>query len=219
MIMASFEIVEDEGLRFVKIVINNETVRAEAGALFYYVGNIQMESKGTGGMGGMIKSLATGESIIRPSYSGTGEIFLEPSFEGYYILDLQGKEWVMDTGGYWASEGSVQISAKRNKLLTGLFGGEGLFQTTAQGQGRVVVRAPGPVEEVHLRNDRLVVDGNFAVARTASLNYTVNKATKSLLGTVTSGEGLVNTYEGTGTVLLAPNAYWEVTMLRQLWAV
>lgn len=178
-----------------------------------------MESQGTGGVGGFFKALATGETVVRPSYTGTGELYLEPSFEGYHILNLQGEEWVMDTGGYWASEGSVQVDAKRNKLLTGLFGGEGLFQTTAKGQGKVVIKTPGPIEEVHLRNDRLVVDGTFAVARSATLNYTVTKATKSLLGSLTSGEGFVNTYEGTGTVLLAPNAYWEVMMLRQLWAV
>ena len=81
------------------------------------------------------------------------------------------------------------------------------------------MKVPGPVEEVNLEGDRLVVDGNFAVARSATLNYTVNKATKSLLGTLTSGEGLVATYEGTGTVLLAPKSYWEITMLRHLWAL
>jgi uncharacterized protein (AIM24 family) len=217
--MAKFEIIEEEGLRFIKVLMNNETIRAEAGALFYFLGDIRMESQGTGGVGGFFKSLATGETVVRPSYTGTGELYLEPSFEGYHILNLQGDEWVMDTGSYWASEGSVQVDAKRNKLLTGLFGGEGLFQTTAKGQGQVVMKTPGPIEVVHLRNDRLVVDGTFAVARSATLNYTVTKATKSLLGSLTSGEGFVNTYEGTGTVLLAPNAYWEVMMLRQLWAV
>jgi uncharacterized protein (AIM24 family) len=217
--MAKFEIIEEEGLRFIKVLMNNETIRAEAGALFYFLGDIRMESQGTGGVGGFFKSLATGESVVRPSYTGTGELYLEPSFESYHILNLQGEEWVMDTGGYWASEGSVQVDAKRNKLLTGLFGGEGLFQTTAKGHGQVVMKTPGPIEVVHLRNDRLVVDGTFAVARSATLNYTVTKATKSLLGSLTSGEGFVNTYEGTGTVLLAPNAYWEVMMLRQLWAV
>jgi uncharacterized protein (AIM24 family) len=217
--MAKFEIIEEEGLRFIKVLMNNETIRAEAGALFYFLGDIRMESQGTGGVGGFFKSLATGETVVRPSYTGTGELYLEPSFESYHILNLQGEEWVMDTGGYWASEGSVQVDAKRNKLLTGLFGGEGLFQTTAKGHGQVVMKTPGPIEVVHLRNDRLVVDGNFAVARSATLNYTVTKATKSLLGSLTSGEGFVNTYEGTGTVLLAPNPYWEVMMLRQLWAV
>ncbi|WP_199245092.1 AIM24 family protein [[Phormidium] sp. ETS-05] len=217
--MAKFEIIEEEGLRLIKVLMNKETIRAEAGALFYFHGDIRMESQGTGGVGGFFKALATGEALVRPSYTGTGELYLEPSFEGYHILNLQGEEWVMDTGGYWASEGSVQVDAKRNKLLTGLFGGEGLFQTTAKGQGQVVIKTPGPIEEVHLRNDRLVVDGTFAVARSATLNYTVTKATKSLLGSFTSGEGFVNTYEGTGTVLMAPNAYWEVMMLRQLSAV
>ncbi|GAB4278345.1 MAG: hypothetical protein Fur0025_04850 [Oscillatoriaceae cyanobacterium] len=216
--MAKFEIIEEEGLRLIKVLMNKETIRAEAGALFYFHGDIRMESQGTGGVGGFFKALATGETLVRPSYTGTGELYLEPGFEGYHILNLQGEEWVMDTGGYWASEGSVQVDAKRNKLLTGLFGGEGLFQTTAKGQGQVVIKTPGPIEEVHLRNDRLVVDGTFAVARSATLNYTVTKATKSLLGSFTSGEGFVNTYEGTGTVLMAPNAYWEVMMLRQLWA-
>lgn len=217
--MAKFEIIEEEGLRLIKVLMNKETIRAEAGALFYFLGDIRMESQGTGGVGGFFKALATGETLVRPSYTGTGELYLEPSFEGYHILNLQGEEWVMDTGGYWASEGSVQVDAKRNKLLTGLFGGEGLFQTTAKGEGQVVIKTPGPIEEVHLKNDRLVVDGTFAVARSATLNYTVTKATKSLLGSFTSGEGFVNTYEGTGTVLMAPNAYWEVMMLRQLWAV
>jgi uncharacterized protein (AIM24 family) len=33
---------------------------------------------------------------------------------------------------------------------------------------------------------------------------------------MTSGEFLVNTFEGTGTVLLAPVPYWQVMMLRQI---
>jgi uncharacterized protein (AIM24 family) len=76
--------------------------------------------------------------------------------------------------------------------------------------------AQGPVEVVKLQNDRLVVNGNFAIARTKTLNYRVEKATKSILGSITSGEFLVNTFEGTGTVLLAPIPYWEVMLIRQI---
>jgi uncharacterized protein (AIM24 family) len=97
-------------------------------------------------------------------------------------------------------------------------GGEGLFQTKVKGRGKVVMVAQGPVEEVHLQNDRLVVDGNFAIARTSTLNYRVEKATKSIFGSMTSGEFLVNTFEGTGTVLLAPVPYWGVMLLRQITA-
>ena len=50
---------------------------------------------------------------------------------------------------------------------------------------------PGPVEELVLENNKLVVDGKFAFARYSTLNYSCKKATKSLLGSATSGEGMV----------------------------
>ncbi|MEB3181301.1 MAG: AIM24 family protein [Nostocaceae cyanobacterium] len=215
--MAHFEIIEREGLRLVKATLQNETVRTESGAMYYMRGSISMQSKPPSA-GGFLKSLATGEKIFRPTYTGTGELYLEPSLSGYYILDVNGSEWILDSGAYWASDGSVEVGVERNKVFSGLIGGEGLFQTKVKGYGKVVMVAHGPVEVVHLRNDRLVVDGNFAIARTNTLNYRVEKATKSLLGSMTSGEFLVNTFEGSGTVLLAPVPYWQVMMLRQITA-
>ncbi|MBW4644409.1 MAG: AIM24 family protein [Goleter apudmare HA4340-LM2] len=215
--MANFEIIERESLHLVKITLQNETVRTESGAMYYMRGNIVMESKAPSA-GGFLKSLATGENIFRPTYKGTGELYLEPSLSGYHILELDGNEWILDSGAYWASDGGVEIGIERNKLISGFIGGEGLFQTKVKGRGKVVMVAQGPVEVVNLRNDRLVVDGNFAIARTSNLNYRVEKATKSLLGSMTSGEFLVNTFEGTGTVLLAPVPYWQVMMLRQITA-
>ncbi|MBL1199637.1 MAG: AIM24 family protein [Nostoc sp. ZfuVER08] len=213
--MAIFEVIERESLRLVKITLQNETVRTESGAMYYIHGNIKMESKAPSA-GGFLKSLATGENIFRPTYTGTGELYLEPSLSGYHILELDGGEWILDSGAYWASDGSVEVGVERNKLVSGLIGGEGLFQTKVKGRGKVVMVAQGPVEVINLRNDRLVVDGNFAIARTNTLNYRVEKATKSFLGSMTSGEFLVNTFEGTGTVLLAPVPNWQVMMLRQI---
>lgn len=210
--MAEIEIIDREGLRHVKITLQNETVRAESGALYYMRGNIQMESAGTGGVGGFMKSLVTGENIFRPTYKGTGELYLEPSFGGFHILELQGDEWIMDAGSYWASEGTVEITAKRNKLISGLFGGEGLFQTVARGRGKLVFSTPGPIREIHLENNRLAVDGNFAVARKGNLDYHVEKSAKTLLGSMLSGEGFVNVYEGTGTVLIARTSYKRALM-------
>jgi uncharacterized protein (AIM24 family) len=48
------------------------------------------------------------------------------------------------------------------------------------------------------------VDGSFAVARQAHLDYSVQKAAKGILSSMASGEGLVNVIRGTGRVLLAP---------------
>lgn len=215
--MANFEIIEQEGLRLVKVTLQNETVRTESGAMYYIRGNITMQTKAPSA-GGFLKSLATGENIFRPTYTGTGELYLEPSLSGFHIFEIHGNEWILDSGAYWASDGTVDVGIERNKLVSGLVGGEGLFQTKVKGRGTVVMVAQGPVQVVNLQNDRLVVDGNFAIARTATLNYRVEKATKSILGSMTSGELLVNTFEGTGTVLLAPIPYWQVMLLRQITA-
>jgi len=214
--MAEFEIIEREGLRLVKISLHNEVVRAEAGAMYYMRGKIDLETKTAGGVGGFFKALATGESFFRPSYKGTGEVYLEPSFEGFHILELTGDEWVMDSGSYWASDGHVEINARANNFLTGILGGEGLFQTTAKGYGKVVFKTPGPIKEVVLENGRLVVDGNFAVARTGGLSYKVDKDTKGWAGFLAAGEGFVNTYEGTGKVLLAEFPYRRAMMVDQI---
>ena len=47
----------------------------------------------------------------------------------------------------------------------------------------------------------------MAIAWSRSLQFTVEKSTKTLLGSLASGEGLVNVYRGTGKILMAPTAY------------
>ena len=58
--------------------------------------------------------------------------------------------------------------------------------------------------EIDLENDVLKIDGNMAIAWSGSLDFTVERSGKSLIGSAASGEGLVNVYRGTGKVLMAP---------------
>ena len=58
--------------------------------------------------------------------------------------------------------------------------------------------------EIELNNDEVRIDGNMAVAWSKSLDFTVEKSTKSLMGSFVSGEGFVNVYRGTGRILMAP---------------
>jgi uncharacterized protein (AIM24 family) len=212
--MPQFEVVEREGVRLVKVTLHQETVRTESGALYYMRGQLTMESK-TPGLGGFIKALASGESIFRPTYTGTGELWLEPSFGEFHVLECGGGTWIAESGAYWASEMSVTVDVHREKTLTALKSGEGFmdFQTKLSGTGKVVLRAQGPVEVLALQNDRLVVDGNYVIARSGTIQYSAQRATKSLFGSLTSGEGFVRNYEGTGTVLMAPLPYWRNRML------
>lgn len=218
--MAQFEIIEQEGVRLVKCTLQNETIRTESGALYYMRGQIAMESKAPS-MGGFLKSLATGESIFRPTYTGTGEVHLEPSLGGFFIMECGGEKWILEGGAYWASESGIEVDVHRENTLTALKSGEGFldFQTKVQGHGKVVLAAQGPVEVVHLQNDKLTVDGRYVLARSSGLKYSIQRATKSLLGSMTSGEYMVRIYEGTGTVLMAPMPFWRHRLFDAIAAV
>ncbi|MCJ8331046.1 MAG: AIM24 family protein [Lentisphaeria bacterium] len=202
--MAHFEVVETQGMKMIKAVINGETVRAESGALHYMQGDIELETK-LPSAGGFLKAMVTKENIIRPTYTGTGEIFFGPPIFGeYLILDMNNESWILDQGAYVCSTIEIEVGVQRNKAVTALLGGEGLFQTKVEGSGQVVAQAWGPIQVIDLENDKLTVDGSFAIAREASLNFSAQKATKSILGSMASGEGIVNVIEGTGRVYLAP---------------
>ncbi|MBC8355823.1 MAG: AIM24 family protein [Planctomycetes bacterium] len=202
--MATFEIIEKQGLKMIKATIDNETIRAEAGALHYMKGLIQLESKAPSAKG-FLKSMVTQESIFRPTYTGTGEIFYgPPTFGEYTMMDLNGEAWVLDKGAYVCSDIAIDVGVYANKAISGLLSGEGFFQTKVEGSGRVVIQSLGPLETIDLQNERLAVDGKFAVARQAHLNFSVQKATKGLLSSMTSGEGFLNIIEGTGRVLISP---------------
>ena len=53
--MPQFEIVGREGLKMIRCVINNESVRAESGALHYMRGRIDISSPAPS-VGGLLKS-------------------------------------------------------------------------------------------------------------------------------------------------------------------
>jgi uncharacterized protein (AIM24 family) len=75
------------------------------------------------------------------------------------------------------------------------------------GPGMVILESPVPeceINKITLRNDVLRVDGNFALLRTGGIEMSVERSSKTLVGSAVSGEGLVNVYRGTGQVWIAP---------------
>lgn len=73
-------IIRESGIKLkqIRIALENSSVILEPGALSYMKGNIKISSK-TGGVLGfgkkLISSKLTGETVFKPTYSGTGEIF------------------------------------------------------------------------------------------------------------------------------------------------
>jgi len=202
-------------LKMVRITLHNAAATLEAGALYYLKGRIEVTSKagGTGGIKGFARGLATkaltNETMFRPSYKGNGEIYLEPSFGHYLIYNLQPKQaLIVDKGMFFCSEGSVGVKVEMQRnLSSGMAGGEGWFQTKVIGPGICVFSSPVPVSEIvayDLNNDKLQVDGNFALMRTDGVRFSVQRSAKGFFASATTGEGLLQTFEGTGRVWLAP---------------
>lgn len=198
--------------RQVFVRLDNRDCIVQAGAMQWMVGDVNAATniKGAGDLfKKFVGSKVTNESAIKPRYTGNGTLVLEPTYKHLLIEDVE--EWnglVIQDGLFLACEGSVDMKVvARNTLSSAVAGGEGLFNTCLTGSGLIVLESMIPRDElieVNLNNDVLKVDGSYAIAWSNSLTFTVERSTKSLIGSAASGEGLVNVYRGTGKVLMAP---------------
>ena len=193
--------------------LSKANVTTQSGAMHWMVGKVNATTglKGVGDfLGKAMRGSVTGESAIKPEYTGTGTLVLEPTYKHILLLDVA--DWngsvVLDDGLFLACESTLKHKAvMRSNLSSAVAGNEGLFNLGIQGNGILCLESPCPREElveITLEDDVLKVDGNFAIAWSGSLNFTVERSGKSLIGSAASGEGLVNVYKGTGKVLLAP---------------
>jgi uncharacterized protein (AIM24 family) len=206
--MAEFEIITEENTHFVRAILTNEGIRAEAGALAYMRGNVAMRAPVPGPLSLMRASLSD-EAAIRPTFTGTGEVFLESSLGGYYAFEIHEKPWILERGAYWASEASVELALHREKAWTSFWLGEGLidFQTKLSGHGKVVLNASGPVEEIDLGDEEIAVEGGLVIARSSRVAFSVRRPSRGRISSWLSGEKLLRVYRGPGRILMSATPY------------
>jgi uncharacterized protein (AIM24 family) len=196
-----------------RITLDRGGCQLQAGMLQFLRGAISIETdvKGVGGfLAGAMKGLATGETAVKPRYTGTGQIFLEPTFGQMVVVKLENEQLVIADGMFYAVESTISVqTTSMASLSAGLFGGQGFFQTALHGTGWVVLALPVPESEI-LRytltgpHDELKVDGAFGLLRRGDISFSVEKSTKTWIGSAVSGEGLLQTFRGTGEVWVAP---------------
>ena len=202
-----------------------EGMRLQSGAVQWMLGNVEMVSgiKSVGGLiGNAIKGKVSGESAVKPIYQGSGIVTTEPTFKFLLLEDLS--SWngaiVVEDGMFLASESKVNMEiVHRTTVSSALAGGEGLFNLCMTGNGIVCLESPYPREElieIVLDNDVVKIDGSMAVCWSKSLQFTVERSAKTLVGSAMSGEGLVNVYRGTGKILMAPVASYEPPILQNI---
>jgi uncharacterized protein (AIM24 family) len=216
--MARFDIEHTEGMRWVRVALDDDDVRTERGALNHMQGSIAMDVP-VPSLKAWWVSLFSDESLLRPRYSGTGSVCLDATFGGYHVIQIRsGERWILDTKCFWASDGEVKLSVHRESTWTSWWADQGLFwyKTALKGEGQVVLAVDGPVQEVDLVDDRLVADGPFVIARTQGVRMKVKRPARSLLAFWLSGQKRAYVYEGTGKLLLCTTPYWRRRMQHDL---
>ena len=170
--------------------LSKSHVTVQAGAMQWTVGNVNATTgiKGVGDLfGKAVRGKVTGESAIKPEYTGDGILVLEPTYRHILLVDL--KDWngsiVLDDGLFLACESTLkQKAVMSSNFSSAVAGGEGLFNLGVTGNGVLCLESASPREElieITLQNDVLKVDGNMAVAWSGTLDFTVERSGKSLI--------------------------------------
>lgn len=180
-----------------------ESVMAESGAMMGMSTNVQMQTQSGGIMSGL-KRMFGGESFFRNTFTsqgGNGEVlFATPLCGDMLVLEAGQRQYCIQSSAYVASAASVDVRT-RSGGLKGFFSGAGLFILETQGQGPVVIGAFGALEEIRV-DGSFVIDTGHLAAWDSSLQYRVGKSGSGWIASFLSGEGLVCTFEGQGSVWL-----------------
>lgn len=184
----------------------NEVCTAEAGAMIAMSGGITVETttykKGTGSVFGAMKRMLAGESFFLNHYTAWqsgGEVWVAPTLLGDIMqYELHGENLIVQSGSFLAAEHSVDIGMGWQGFKS-LFSGESLFWLNLKGTGKVALSSFGCIFPIEVDGEH-VVDTGHIVAFNETLQFTIGKAGKSLIGSFLGGEGLVCKFHGKGTV-------------------
>ena len=121
--------------------LSKANITLQAGAMQWTVGDVKATT-GVKGVGDFFsKSLrgsVTGESAIKPEYTGSGILVLEPTYKHILLIDTAdwGGNVVLDDGLFLACDSRLKHKAvMRSNLSSAALGNEGLFNLGIQGNG------------------------------------------------------------------------------------
>jgi uncharacterized protein (TIGR00266 family) len=205
-----YEILYPEAFPIIKCHLQRgEKIKAESDAMIAMSSTIDVEGKMEGGFfKGLMRKVLTSESMFFQELSanrGDGEVLLGHALPGgIEAVELDGSYGlIIQKDGFLASTSDVNVDTKIQNLSQGLFSGEGLFILKATGRGTVFVSSYGVIHPIILQaNEEFIIDNGHLVAWCDYMHYSIEKASKGWISSMTSGEGLVCRFRGPGTILI-----------------
>lgn len=198
-----------------------ESVFAQSDAMVSMSPNLQLTGELRGGLLQSIGRKALGgetlftQKLVAPDDSG--QALLAPASPGDILLmDVPSEGIVLNDSAFLAATSGVVLSLRVQGLVKGLLGNTGgLVTLTAKGHGQLAVHGFGSLLELGVEeSEGLVVDTGHVVCWSQALDYQVGVRThkkqsliSGLFSSTLTGEGLITTFRGRGSVWVASRNY------------
>ncbi|MEV0550182.1 AIM24 family protein [Nocardia salmonicida] len=199
----------EQSKKVIEAQLAGTSIRAIAGSMVAYEGNVQFKSAGFGGGEGVLNGLkrrATGEKLSLMECNGNGRVFLAVNGQNVTVVNLDNETLQVESQQLLAFAGNLRTDV-RFAGVGGMSAGSGLFTTTVSGQGQVaLLSAGGPL--IHLEVSPqypLIVDPDAFVASRGNLNqsFVTDVSWRSMVGQ-DAGEAFSLRFDGQGVVLIQP---------------
>ncbi len=182
-----------------------ETITAEAGAMTSMDSQLSIRTEFSGGLiPGLLKKFFGGESLFVNVFSNQTQAprkltLTQSTIGDIDRIDLNNNEICFQPGAYIAHTPGIKMAVQWAGFASFL-AGEGLFKLRLSGKGRVFFGAYGGITKKRISNE-FIVDSGHLVAYEPQIKMRI-KLAGGLLGSVTSGEGIVNKLSGQGEIYL-----------------
>lgn len=205
----NYEIFYKGAFAMLKVNLNpGESIKGESGAMVSMSPNIDLKGTADGGIMRGLGRMLSGETFFFQELTATrgqGEVLLAPpSLGDIEAVELDGSfKLYVQKDGFLAGTSGIEVNTKMQNLGRGLLSGEGFFIVEISGRGTVFLSSYGAIHAINLSaGEEVIIDNGHLVAWPGYMNYTIEKASKGWLSSITSGEGLVCRFRGEGVVLV-----------------
>ena len=185
------------------IEVTNDIVFIEPSAVAYVIGNLTLNASAT--FNQKLKAIFIGKKYIKPSYEGSGKIYLKATLGSYHKITLRkDEELTLMPNAFIACSSSVTIEPYISFSMINFISGLPTVKMIAKGRGVIMVLMPGPIVEYELKNtkDKFVAYSSDIAAYSNKLNLTRNFAGK---GWLNISKRMVQIFRGNGKIYFSPN--------------
>ena len=199
-----------------------ETIYCESDAMVMMETALDLKGKMTGGLGSAImRRFANGESFFQQhieAVRGSGDCLLSPTLPGAIeVVDVGARQYLLNDGAFVAATSGTEMKVRTQSIGNALFAQSGgFFVMETAGTGQVVVSGFGSMFQLDVAPGKdVVIDNSHVVCWDNSLKYEISVTTGggssgggiggflgNIVNSVTSGEGIVLRFSGSGKVFI-----------------